>query len=536
MKYLKNNVDTNFEFEPISEICTEKLIATVFSKSKAPGIDEIDGRIIKENKDILSLPISYAINVSLATGIFPDKLKTASVNPVYKTGSGPLTEDYDPKSDVYNYRPISILTALSKLFEKVIVKQFTSFINKNNVFSKCQFGFRNKHNTSHAIMNLLELLSEAMENNEYTLAIFLDLKKAFDTVDHAILLNKLEHYGFRGTSLKLIKNYLTNRKQFVKIGNILSDPTDIKCGVPQGSILGPLLFILYINDLSQISNFIRFILFADDSTIAKSDSNLEKLAEDMSREFSLISEWLNANKLSLNVIKTKYIIFCTRQKNNHPVATIKINDVDLEQVKSTKFLGVHIEQNLDWSEHIKHVTDKLAQVSGVIFRCQHILSRESLLNLYKTLALPHILYCNVVWGATHQSHLDPIIKMQKRIVRNITKSEFLAHTSPLFKELKILKFNDINHLETNKVIYNYEQENLPVSLLNKARKVKDIHDYNTRSTPNFHLKHYSTKIGSNTSVINRGMKIYNKLDPAIRSEKKLQTFSSKIKTNIIGNY
>ena len=331
-------------------------------------------------------------------------------------------------------------------------------------------------------------------------------------------------------------SYLTNRKQFVKVNDTLSNSSNISCGVPQGSILGPLLFILYINDLSHVSEFIRFILFADDSTAAKSDSDLEKLAEDMTHEFGLISEWLNANKLSLNVIKTKYIVFCTRQKNTQPKATIKFNDQNLEQVETTKFLGTHIEQHLDWSQHIAQVAKKLAQVSGTIYRCQHIMSQESLLNLYKTLALPHILYCNVIWGATSQNHLDPIIKMQKRIVRNITKSEFLAHTSPLFKELDILKFDDINYLETLKVIYNYEHENLPISLLDKTPKCNDIHDHNTRSGQNFHLKHYSTKIASNISVINRGMEHWNKLDQTIKSEKNLKAFSSKLSSKIIEKY
>jgi len=225
-----------------------------------------------------------------------------------------------------------------------------------------------------------------------------------------------------------------------------------------------------------------------------------------------------------------------KAKNAKPEASVKFNDDNLEQVNLTKFLGVHIEQNLDWTEHISIVTDKLAQVSGIIFRCQHILSKESLLNIYKTLALPHILYCNVIWGATHQSHLDPIIKMQKRIVRNITNSDFLAHTSPLFSELNLLKFNDINRLETLKVIYNYENNYLPASLLDKTPKCNEVHKYNTRSAQNYHLKQYSTKIASQTSVINRGMEIWNKLDTSIRSAKNIKGFSSKLKTSFIENY
>ena len=527
--YLKDRVENTFEFSHISEIATEKLINSAFSKSKAPGLDEINGSILKENSDILSLPISFAINASLAHGIFPDKLKIASITPIFK--------NVDSKTNHSNYRPISLLPAVSKLFEKTIVLQLTKFFNDNNVFSNSQYGFRNKHNTSHAITNLLEIISEAIENGEYTLAIFLDLQKAFDTVNHKILLDKLEFYGIRGVPLRLIQNYLSNRKQLVKIQNSFSDPLDVLCGIPQGSILGPLLFIIYINDLCHVSESIRYILFADDSNIVKSDTDLERLAEDMSIEFSKISDWLIANKLSLHVMKTKFIVFCTSQRNSNPSVTVNFGDNDLSQVQSTKFLGVHVDQHLTWSNHLKHVTDKLKNISGIIYRTKHKLPETALVNLYKSLALPHLLYCNIIWGAAHETALDPVYKMQKRIIRNITNSEFLAHTSPLFKELELLKLPDLNEHETLKFIYNYEQEHLPGSLLsNKIPKCHDIHSYYTRQQEHYHLKHYDTNIAFNSSVISRGLFKWNELNPSIRSENSFKAFSNKVKSDIIQSY
>ncbi len=526
--YLTNSVQNSFRFEQITDIDITKIIDKCFSTSKAPGIDEIDGKIIKENSDILSLPISYAINRSLNTGIFPDKLKIACIKPIYK-------KDSDDKSEKSNYRPISLLPALSKIYEKVIVSQLLDFFYVNHVFSDSQFGFRNKHSTSHAIIDLLNIIADAIENGDYTAAIFLDLKKAFDTVDHKILLKKLEHYGIKGTPLHLIKSYLSNRKQFVKIQNILSDYENVICGIPQGSILGPLLFILYINDLSQISNSVHFILFADDSNVVKTGPNLQQLSENLENEFSLISKWLQANKLSLSLHKTKSMVFCTSQKEKSPEINIKLNDTNIEQFKETKFLGIHINEHLNWAKHIKHVTTKLSQVSGIIYRCRTSLPEDYLLQLYNSLALPHLIYCNPVWGNAPDSHLDPLIKMQKRIVRNVTNSKFLAHTSPLFKDLSLLKIPDINTHETLKLIHKYDNDELPQSLLNQTMKVNEVHNYNTKHNQDYRLKKYTTNIAARTDVINFGMSLWNSLEPSIRSQK-FPSFSDKVKNDLIQNY
>ncbi len=210
---------------------------------------------------------------------------------------------------------------------------------------------------------------------------------------------------------------------------------------------------------------------------------------------------------------------------------------DLTQVSSTKFLGVHVDQHLTWQDHIKHVTGKLKQVSGIIYRSKDILPQEALLNLYKSLALPHILYCNIIWGAANATALDPIVKAQKRIIRNITNSEFLAHTSPLFKDLDLLKLPDLTDQETLKFIFHYEHDHLPESLLSdKIKKCHDYHLYDTRQKDNFHLKHFKTNIAFKSSAINRGLSIWNDLEPDTRSEISIKKFSNTIKSKMIENY
>ena len=233
----------------------------------------------------------------------PDQLKIAKVCPIYKS---------DDKAQFANYRPISVLPSFSKIFEKVMFNRLTNYLDSKQILFQQQFGFRQNHSTDLAVTDMYNKISNAIDLNKFAIGVFIDLSKAFDTLDYDILLKKLDHYGIRGTTLAWLKSYLTNRKQFVRVNEILSDNMSLSCGVPQGSILGPLLFILYVNDIANCSKLLHFILFADDTNLFYSNENLVDLVNTLNLELIKLSEWFQCNKLSINVSKTKFMLFGTK--------------------------------------------------------------------------------------------------------------------------------------------------------------------------------------------------------------------------------
>src|SRR5437899_2784548 len=267
---------------------------------ESAGIDEISMNLIKSVIDCIAEPLSVIINLCLTSGIYPDQLKIAKVCPIFKEGS---------KNELANYRPISIIPSFSKLFEKIISNRLLSYINKFEISNPAQYGFRKKHSTYMAMLNLYDKVSEAVDKNEFSVGVFIDLSKAFDTINHDILIRKLDMYGVRGIPNLLIKSYLNNRKQYVNYNNCTSTLKPIQCGVPKGSILGPLLFLLYINDMTYCCKYLHFLLFVDDTNIFYSNPDLWKLMHIVNGELDILSDWFKANKLSLNIKKTNYMMF-----------------------------------------------------------------------------------------------------------------------------------------------------------------------------------------------------------------------------------
>ena len=245
------------------------------------------------------------INESFSSGTFPDKLKIAKVTPIFKKGS---------RSDKNNYRPISILSVFSKIFEKLMHKRLFRYLERLCILHELQFGFREKFSTSHALISLIEHLKKSLDEGEFGCGIFIDLRKAFDTVNHSILLQKLEYYGIRGVANNWFKSYLSDRYQYVSINGITSDVKPVLCGVPQGSVLGPLLFLLYVNDLPNCSDKLTFHLTADDTNIYFSSNNLNIIQSTLNIELNHVSQWLYANRLSLNIEKTNYVLFHSPRK------------------------------------------------------------------------------------------------------------------------------------------------------------------------------------------------------------------------------
>ena len=304
-------------------------------------------------------PLTNLINLSIKQGIFPDELKIARVVPIFKSGD---------KALVSNYCPISVLSFVSKIYEKIMYNYLIDFINDHNILYKYQFGFRKQYSTNHAIISLVEKINSALYNGNFMIGVYLDLKKAFDTVDHKILIRKLHAYGIIGNILNWFKSYLHNRKQYVYINKTKSKTKVINCGIPQGSILGPILFIYYINDLSESSKRLFPILFADDTSVFIEGTNLDETIELLNEELNKITTWLSANKLTVNVVKSHYMIFHRSRIKYTTITNILLGPIALKQVNYTKFLGVIIDDKLNFTNHIAYIKNKVSKGMGIILK------------------------------------------------------------------------------------------------------------------------------------------------------------------------
>ena len=285
-------------------------------ESKSTGPQSIPIKLLKLIPDLIIIPLCKIITNSFTSGVFPESLKISKVIPIYKDGSTEMLN---------NYRPISLLSVFDKIMEKLIHKRLYSFLMEHNILFHNQFGFRKNNSTTYALIEITERIKESIDKHKYGCGIFIDLRKAFDTVNHNILLSKLEHYGVRGNALRWFKSYLSNRKQYVFYNGESSKLKEITCGVPQGSVLGPLLFLLYINDLPNITKVFQFFLFADDTNIYCDANTLDELQFLINKELKELQTWLIVNRLSLNIDKTNFVIFHPYNKPVKQKITLKLH-------------------------------------------------------------------------------------------------------------------------------------------------------------------------------------------------------------------
>ena len=352
-------------------------------------------------------PITHIMNLSLTSGEIPENMKITKTIPIHKSGD---------KDKLNNYRSISLLPAFSKILEKFMYNRITNFLEKNELFYMHQYGFRKKHSTMHPILQLLNKIYTEKDNNtpKQCMGIFIDISKAFDTLSHKILLSKLNRYGIRGVAYNWLKNYLINRKQFVEIDSTRSSLRNITCGVPQGSILGPLLFLIYINNISLSTTNAHILSYADDTTLLITGENINSLYLKDNDVLKELETWLKSNKLVLNAQKSKYIIF--KGPKNTEDRDLYINNITLEQItanNSIKFLGVNLDEKLSWKKHLNYLNSKLAMANFSLNRVKHQLPKTTMLQLYYTLIYPHLL-CNItIWGNANQSDISKTITLQK---------------------------------------------------------------------------------------------------------------------------
>jgi len=497
------------------EICN---IVCNLKSTASPGYDEISSRVLKSVIGNVSHILSDIFNMSLSSGIFPNRLKIAKVIPLYKS---------DMKTLVNNYRPISVLPCFSKILERLMYNRLLLYLNQHQILTDKQYGFREKNSTSLALINLIDKLSEEIDNKKFSVGIFIDLSKAFDTVDHTIMLSKLEVYGVRGHALNWFKSYLENRQQFVQLNAIKSRLAYIKCGVPQGSILGPLLFLIYINDIVHVSDIAQVIMFADDTNLFFSGCDMNSLNSAINNELKKFVKWFELNKLSLNVNKTHCIVFVTRHNRNIQTDfSILMDSTTVERVSYTKFLGVIINENLNWEDHIFTVKQKVSKNLGIIRNIMHKVPDSVLLNLYFSLIHPYLSYCNVVWAIDRSCVLNKLFILQKKAVRSITHSRWNCHSIPIFKRLGILPICSLNDLQIACFMYRQVHKLLPPPFSNMFQMNYEIHLHSTRQKNNLHVTLHRLRIRRNTVKI-YGCKVWNSLPSALRNIASLHLFKAE---------
>lgn len=421
----------------------ESILLNLKSNSAA-GWDNISATFLKLAKAELIPVLGHLSTLCFSQGIFPTPLKLSIIHPIYKDGD---------RNDVNNYRPISILTSISKIMEKIINKRLINYFNKFHLLSNRQFGFREGKSTEEAVLELTNLITKHLEGNKKTLCIFLDLKKAFDTVSVPILIRKLEIMGIRGQFLNLITSYLTNRVQRVKLNDDVfsSDEPSTLFGIPQGSVLGPTLFLTYINDLTDIRlNKGMVISYADDTALIFHGDSWAEVHSTAEAGLASVIKWLQTNLLTLNLKKTNYITFSISNKSQpdktytlkaHTCSNRYSNNCNcstLNQVFSTKYLGVHIDQLLSWHKHIEVTANRIRKLIWLFKYLRHISDKELLIYIYKTLVQSIVLYCLPIWGGSHKTKIITLERAQRSILKVLLCKKITHSTTDVYREADVL--------------------------------------------------------------------------------------------------
>jgi len=455
-----------------------KSILSKFNINKSTGPSSIPAKFLHYLSEELTHPLNLIIDTCFSTATHPDKLKVAKVIPIYKKGS---------KLVPANYRPISLLSNINKLIEKLVFSRIFSHLQNNNLIYNHQYGFRPKHSTDHALINITENIRDALDEGKYACAVFVDFQKAFDTVNHSILIKKLEYFGINGKVKDWLKSYLSNRKQFVSILGYDSHPQLMEHGVPQGSVLGPLLFLLYINDLHRsIKNSLTFH-FADDTNLLNIHKSIHKIKCHLNKDLKALHKWLLANKISLNAAKTE-LIFFRKPSQKRPLIKIKVNGARIVPVTSLKYLGIQLDEFLTGHAHCDLLHTKLSRATGMISKIRHYLkdNRTQLLSLYHSIFSSHMLYGCQTYGLHENSKTKKIQTLQNRALSLITFADHPSspyqHHADIYKELRLLKFRDLVTLRNILFVHDYFNKNIPESFAGYFTLSRDMHSHQTRNS------------------------------------------------------
>ena len=495
-------------------VTAEELLSVIKSmKNKfSSGHDEIPLSVFKRCALHMIDPLCDLINSSLSQGIFPDAMKVARVVPLFKRGE---------RTDWSCYRPISVLCAISKTFELIMARRLFSFLEYCGILSGSQHGFRKAKSTTSAVAQFLNEVHSSWEEKKYALGIFMDLSKAFDCVQHKLLLEKLEALGIRGNVLSWFESYLTNRRQFVEVCGTKSSLLDIKAGVPQGSVLGPLLFLIYINDLPAKVELGHIVLFADDANLITSAKSCEELETMTFIELANIQQWFQENGLILNTSKTSYVLFRNRNKPDID-PTVTMGGEVLERADSAMFLGIGVDEHLTWSSHVDRLCGKLSSTIFLLRNMKSYCDVALLTSLYHSLFVSVARYGVVNWGGGSAANMYRVLILQKRALRVIFGLKRRDSCREIFRANGLLTVPSMYILDA-----------ITFVLKNKiGRTVHEVSERVTRQAHDFFIEPYRLS-SSRCNVQHAGLHLFNCLPDELKAKKETKSFYNDLKKYLV---
>lgn len=521
-QYMPQQLNKTLLLRPVT-INEIKKIAKCLTNKNSSGIDLISQKILKTVFPVLADIITNLINAAIKDRIYPQCLKRTIITPIFKAGD---------TNSCTNYRPISLLSSFNKLFEKKIHNDLCDFFENNNLLYSKQFGFRKFHSTIDALTSVYDHIITQRRSNKQIVGIFIDLKKAFDSIDTNILIKKLQYYGINGPYNELLESYLSDRTCQTKVKDAMSEPKIINFGVPQGSIIGPLLFTMYINDIKTLSDDSEVNLFADDTCLFCSANNNQQLEQKCNLALEKCKKWLTSNALTLNVEKTHFVNFSKNADRNNIV--LKIGDNILNEEADSKYLGLILQNDLSFDKHVKSIIKKINSKIPLFYQLREIISRDKRIQIFNALVLPNVIYGIELYAKKNSVWLQTLQKAQNRILKILLNLNRLTNTNYLHKEKKILKVTDMHKLRT--ILIGHKVIHHPSNCNTAQEKIKR-NERNGRTLRNNNNLVITTNTFSVQNTVGENVaKLWNSLNMDNKEIKNRETFKCVIKNNFINSY
>lgn len=510
-----NVPNVNFHLNKTTPDEIKKILKSL-NKSSSSGYDGIPIKFFKLFEDELAPLLSQLINTTFKTGIYPECLKIAKVTPIHKSGN---------KKETANYRPISVLPTLSKIYEKALLHRLECYLRDNNKIHRNQFGFVAISSTIAACTYLINFVDMNLDRKQVVGTLFLDISKAFDSVNHTILLKKLKNIGIENIALNLFKSFHINRKQFVQINKHQSILLDTNYGVAQGSMISAPEFSIYINDIFNLNIHGQIQMYADDAAIMYCNQNIEEMMIHMQNDINVIQTFLSKINLKINEKKSHFMIY-DKHKQYNTNAKVTVNNNTISRTYQIKYLGLIIDSKLNWHAHIDKIRHKIQPIIFAIYRLRNSLHKTALNDIYNAHILSHLLYMNPIWNGASQLKIKELETLQNKAVKAMFYKPKLHPTNTLYTGTNIIPLHALNKIQITLLIFkiknNYIKHNFQINYRH------NIHEHETRQNNNIALPNVKTRIGLNT-ILYRGCQLFNNLPQNTQDTTSIGKFKHYIK-------